>query len=67
MTGILQKEIKAHLGSVALSLKLIEMTDRNTLFNRVMKNAVEIYPNTFDYYSCIPLKAEPLLLVMSLT
>ena len=62
VTGILQKEIKAQLGSVALSLKLIEMTDRNTLFNRVMKNAVEIYPNTFDYYSCIPLKAEPLLL-----
>ena len=62
ITGILRKEVKTQLGSLASSTKLIEETDRNTLFNRIMKNAVEIYPNSFDYYSCVPLKIEPLSL-----
>ena len=62
VTSILQEETKAKLISLSSSMKYIETTDRNTLFNRIMKNAVEIYPNSFDYYSCIPLKIEPLSL-----
>lgn len=42
------------------TVKLIEKTDRNTLFNRIIKNAVELYPNSFDYYTCIPVDIEPL-------
>lgn len=40
-------------------VKLIEETDRNTLFNRIVKGAVEIYPRSFSYYTCIPLLIEP--------
>lgn len=58
----------AALGENVLSLfndispgkvKLIEETDRNTLFNRIIKGAVEIYPRSFSYYTCTPLLIEP--------
>ena len=62
ITDILHEEAKTQLASIASSVKLIETTGRNTLFNRVMKNAVQIYPNTFDYYSCVPLKIRALSL-----
>ena len=42
-----------------VNYQLIEDTDRNTLFNRIIKNAIEIFPNTFDYYCCIPLDISP--------
>lgn len=40
----------------------IDKTDRNILFNRIIKGAVEIYPRTFSYYKCIPLKTDPIVL-----
>ena len=36
-------------------LYYIENTDRNVLFNRIIKGAVEIYPKDFSYYRSIPL------------
>ncbi len=43
-------------------VKLIEETERNILFNRVIKNAIEIYPKSFSYYKCIPLKTDPVVI-----
>ncbi len=35
--------------------RFIEETDRNVLFNRIVKGAIEIYPRQFSYYHCVPL------------
>ena len=40
----------------------IEETERNTLFNRIVRNAVEIYPRSFPYYACIPLDIPPVVI-----
>ena len=55
-----QKTISALQESTSGRIRFIEETDRNTLFNRIIKGAVEIYPRSFSYYSCIPLNIEPI-------
>lgn len=43
------------------TVQLIEKTDRNILFNRIIKNAIEIYPRKdFDYYDCVRLETPPI-------
>ena len=54
-SSMMSSETLSMLRSLTDHLLLIEETDRNVLFNRIIKNAVEIYPNRFDYYTCIPL------------
>ena len=41
---------------------LIEETDRNILFNRIIKGAVELYPRSFSYYCCVPMNIQPVLI-----
>ncbi len=54
-TSLISTRTLNELHEQAGSLFLIEETDRNTLFNRIIKNAVEINPADFEYYACVPL------------
>lgn len=54
VSSIVGEETLKSLSNIS-DYRLIENTDRNILFNRLLKGAIEIFPNTFDYYCCIPL------------
>lgn len=43
-------------------VQLIEKTDRNILFNRIIKGAIEIYPKQFSYYESIPMELDPVII-----
>ena len=59
-TEMLKEESLNRLKNSAGSFKILEDADRNTLFNRVLKGAVELFPNTFEYYDCIPMEIDPI-------
>lgn len=50
------------ISNAASSFAYIDETDRNILFNRIIKGAIEIYPRQFSYYSCIPLNVDPVVI-----
>ena len=62
VSSILGEKMIRTFEEISDNFHIIEKTDRNILFNRIIKNAVEVYPKRFSYYECIPLNLEPVVI-----
>lgn len=60
---LLRKDILNQLNIISKHPAIIiEETDRYNLFNSIIKNAIQIYPNSIPYHISIPLEVPPVIL-----